>query len=166
VEDVVSYETYTVDQLLDANTAMNERADGLFERLARISSAASGRGVEVRVNLEGRLIALDLSVEAMDFDPAELAAEIYRLTQEASAAALSAGLAALEPVAGAELTEELTELIDARPKPRPASPPPSPSPAPSGAAAADSVPVEVPAATRSLDDHDDFSAVESWALPR
>jgi hypothetical protein len=158
----VSDDEYTVDQLLDANAAMNERVDGLFDRLARISSAASGRGVEVRVNLEGRLIALDLSVEAMDLEPAELAAEIFRLTLEASAAALSEGLAALEPVAGAELTGELTEIIAARPKP-PAAPPaaePPTQPAPVR---------EVPAAAprpRSLDDHDDFSAVESWALPR
>jgi hypothetical protein len=150
------YESYTVEQLLDANTAMNERADGLFERLGRISSAASGRGVEVRVNLEGRLIALDLSVEAMDLEPAELAAEIFRLTQEASAAALSEGLAALEPVAGPELTGELTEMIGARPKPAPAP-----------------APVEIPVVAttsrppaRPLDDQDDFSAIESWALPR
>lgn len=158
----MNYDAYTVDQLLDANTAMNERADGLFERLGRISSAASGRGVEVRVNLEGRLIALDLSVEAMDLEPAELAAEIFRLTQEASAAALSEGLAALEPVAGPELTGELTELIGARPKPAPA---PVPAPVEVPVAATTS---RAPArqATRSLDDQDDFSAIESWALPR
>ena len=158
----MSSDTYTVDQLLDANAAMNERADGLFDRLARISSAASGRGVEVRVNLEGRLIALDLSVEAMDLEPAELAAEIYRLTQEASAAALSAGLAALEPVAGAELTGELTEIIAARPKPRPAPPAAEPAAQPAPVREA---PVTAPRA-RMLDDHDDFSAIESWALPR
>jgi hypothetical protein len=150
------FEAYTVEHLLDANTAMNERADGLFERLGRISSAASGRGVEVRVNLEGRLIALDLSVEAMDLDPAELAAEIFRLTQEASAAALSEGLAALEPVAGPELTGELTEMIGARPKPAPVEMP----------VAATTSRAPARQAARSMDDQDDFSAIESWALPR
>lgn len=150
----MTYETYSVDQLLDANAAANERVDGLFERLGRISASAAGRGVEVRVNLEGRLIGLDLSVEAMGLAAEELAAEIFRLTQEASAAALSDGLAALEPVAGEELTAELSEIIAGRPRPRPATP---------------VTVVEVPAArppARSLDDDGDFSTIESWALPR
>jgi hypothetical protein len=152
----VSFDGYTVEQLLDANSAMNERADGLFERLGRISCSAADKGVEVRVNLEGRLVGLDLSVEAMGLAPGELAAEIFRLTQEASAAALSQGLAALEPVAGPELTEELSQVIADRPRPAPAPP------------------VEVVEVTttaprprvRSLDEHEDFSAIESWALPR
>lgn len=160
----MSYETYTVDELLDANTAMNERADGLFDRLSRISTSVADRGIEVRVNLEGRLIGLELSVEAMGLPPDELAAEIFRLTHEASAAALSEGLAELKPVTGDELTEELSEIIAARP--RPAEPvrkaetkaeldAPVPAPTP--------VPTPTP---RALDDHDDFSAIESWALPR
>jgi hypothetical protein len=152
----VSYDGYTVEQLLEANAAMNERADGLFERLGRISCSAADKGVEVRVNLEGRLVGLDLSVEAMGLAPGELAAEIFRLTQEASAAALSQGLAALEPVAGPELTEQLSQVIADRPRPAPAPP------------------VEVVEVTttaprpraRSLDEHEDFSAIESWALPR
>jgi hypothetical protein len=152
----VSYDGYTVEQLLEANAAMNERADGLFERLGRISCSAADKGVEVRVNLEGRLVGLDLSVEAMGLAPGELAAEIFRLTQEASAAALSQGLAALEPVAGPELTEELSQVIADRPRPAPAPP------------------VEVVEVTttaprprvRSLDEHEDFSTIESWALPR
>ncbi len=150
------YESYTVDQLLEADAARNARADGLFERLARISAGAAGRGVEVRVNLEGRLTALDLSVEAMCLAPDELAAEIFRLTQEASAAALAEGLAALEPVAGGELTAELSEIIAARPGP--AGRPPAPS--------LSGPPPSAPPPQRPLDDHGDFSAVETWALPR
>ncbi len=153
------YESYTVEALLEASAAMNERADGLFERLGRICASASGRGVEVRVNLEGRLVDLDLSVEAMGLEPEELAAEIFRLTQEASAAALSDGLAALEPVAGEELTAHLSEVIAARPQPpvavRVPEPVPAAAPAPTG-----------PARTVSLDESEDFSAIESWALPR
>lgn len=157
----MSYDGYTVEELLDANAAMNERADGLFERLGRISSAAADRGIEVRVNLEGRLIALDLSVEAMGLAPEELAAEIFRLAQEASAAALSEGLAALEPVAGEELTAELSEIIAARPRPDQRNKPAEP-------VETIHVPLE-PRRARTydaLDDQEDFSAVESWALPR
>jgi len=152
----VTYEAYSVDQLLEANAAQNERVDGLFERLGRISCAATGKGVEVRVNLEGRLVGLDLSVEAMGLAPGELATEIFRLTQEASAAALSQGLAALEPVAGAELTAELSQVIADRPRPAPAPP-----------AEVVEVTTAAPAPRiRTLDEHEDFSAVESWALPR
>ncbi|MGH3760670.1 MAG: hypothetical protein ACRDTB_23280, partial [Actinophytocola sp.] len=115
----MTYGAYSVDELLEANAAMNERADRLFDRLSRITASAADRGVEVRVNLEGRLLSLDLSVEAMSLAPEELAAEIFRLAQEASAAALADGLAALEPVAGEELTAELSEIIGARPRPRP-----------------------------------------------
>lgn len=154
----MGYESYTVDQLIDANAALNDRVDGLFDRLGQITAAAADRGVEVRVNLEGRLVALDLSPEAMALEPDELAGEIYRLTQEASAAALSAGLATLEPVAGAELTAELSRLVADRPRPRPADPAPVPAPAEREQAPAVRV--------RTLDDAEDFSAVESWALPR
>ncbi|HEV7649656.1 MAG TPA: hypothetical protein VGP26_16040 [Actinophytocola sp.] len=157
----MTYEAYTVDRLLEANAAMNERADGLFERLGRISAAAADKGVEVRVNLEGRLVGLDLSVEAMGLAPDELAAEIFRLTQEASAAALSQGLAALEPVAGEELTAELSEVIAGRPRPAP------PAARPAKPAEVVEVSTAAPAPrVRTLDDHEDFSAVESWALPR
>jgi hypothetical protein len=158
----VSFDGYTVEELLEAGTAMNERADGLFERLGRISCSAADKGVEVRVNLEGRLVGLDLSVEAMGLAPGELAAEIFRLTQEASAAALSQGLAALEPVAGPALTEELSQVIADRPRPAPAQPAPPASPA-------EVVEVTTTAPrprVRSLDEHEDFSAIESWALPR
>jgi hypothetical protein len=145
---------YTVEELLDANATMNERADGLFERLGRIATSAADRGVEVRVNLEGRLVALDLSGEAMTLAPDELAGVIFRLTQEASAAALSEGLAALEPVAGTELTAELSEIIAGRPRP---------SVPTDGEPDADSPETPRP---RRLDEQDDFSAIESWALPR
>jgi hypothetical protein len=150
-------EDYTVEELLDANATMNDRADGLFERLGRISTAATDRGVEVRVNLEGRLVALELSGEAMTLTPDELAAVIFRLTQEASAVALSEGLAALEPVAGAELTGQLSEIIAGRPQP---------------AVPTEEITAEVAEETaeeqpeRPAGEQDDFSAIESWALPR
>jgi hypothetical protein len=154
-------EDYTVEELLDANATMNDRADGLFERLGRISTAATDRGVEVRVNLEGRLVALELSGEAMTLTPGELAAVIFRLTQEASAVALSEGLAALEPVAGAELTGRLSEIISGRPQ---------------AAVPTEEITEEITgeitgeAAEEQPDgsagEQDDFSAIESWALPR
>jgi hypothetical protein len=152
----MTYEAYTVDELLEANAAMNEQADGLFERLGRISTTAADKGVEVRVNLEGRLVGLDLSVEAMGLAPEELATEIFRLTQEASAAALSQGLAALEPVAGEALTAELSQVIADRPQPTPVE-----------RVAVVEVSTTAPAPrVRPLDEHEDFSAIESWALPR
>lgn len=170
MSDQTPVEGYTVEELLDANAAMNERADGLFDRLGRISTTATDRGVEVRVNLEGRLVELDLSGEAMTLTPDELAAVIFRLTQEASAAALSEGLAALEPVAGEELTAELSEVIAGRPRPAAPTEPAretieeKPAPTNETGEADEDVP-ETPR-PRTLDEHEDFSAIESWALPR
>jgi hypothetical protein len=148
----VTGEPMSTEELLEASVVLNERADGVFDRLGRISVTAAEQGVELRVNLEGRLVGLDFELEALAMEPDDLASLIFRLTQQAAATALAEGLAALEPVAGAELTAELAEIIDARP--RPAAPTPRPTPP---------APAE-PAST--LDDRDDFSAVESWAVPR
>ncbi len=68
-----------------------------------------------------------------------LAEVIFRLTQEAAATALNAGIEVLAPVAGAELTAELRALV---------------------------LPVEPVAPVVVASAEEDFSAVESWALPR
>jgi len=147
-------------ELLEASVVLNERADGVFDRLSRISATAADQGVEVRVNLEGRLVGLDFELEALAMEPDDLAAVIFRLTQQAAATALAEGLAALEPVAGAELTAELAEIIDARPRPV------APAQSPTQATAPAAPPEPAPDAPATLDDHDDFSAVQSWAVPR
>ena len=104
----------TVDELIEAAAELDERTAGLFDRLARITARASGEhGVEVTVNLDGKLIALELTDDALRMGADALGAEIYRLTQQASGSALAAGMDLLEPIAGDELAElaELAELI-------------------------------------------------------
>jgi hypothetical protein len=181
VEDVVSYAEYTVDELIEAATELNDRADALFGRLARIERTARGDGIAATVNLEGRLVDLTLSAQAVALPPEELAAEIFHLTQEASGAALADGLDALAPVAGEELAAELRALIDARPQAggppdEPASrsatgpgipPPAGPAAGPIGERAS-----TAPAGTstgearaRTLDDTEDFSEFQTWAAP-
>jgi len=132
---MTDFEACGVDELIELGAAA---ADGVFDRLGAITATATGDGIEVRVNLEGRLIGLELSPHALAAGPAALGAAIFQLVQEASAIALNVGIEVLAPVAGAELTAELRSLV---------------------------LPAPAPAARRPVDE-DDFSTVETWALPR
>lgn len=89
--------------------------DALFTRLAGIEVTARGGGVAATVNLEGRLTGLTLSPEVLALTPDELAERIFRLTQEASATALSEGFDALVPVVGEDVTARLRAEIDSYP---------------------------------------------------
>lgn len=129
----------SVDELIELS---EQSAPEVFATLSTITATATGDGIEATVNLEGRLIALELAPHALAAGPAPLAAEIFRLVQEASATALNAGIEILAPVAGDDLAAELRALV----LPDPTPPPPAPvrpRPAP----------------------EDDFSTVESWAVP-
>lgn len=137
-------ESLTVDELIAASAELADRADGLIGRLDRITSTAASaeHGIEVTVNLDGMLTDLRLSRQSLALSPPRLAAEIFRLAQQAAGSALSEGIEVLAPVAGAELTAELTGF------------PPTPDAEPKPA---------------RRDDHggdEDFSAIETWALPR
>lgn len=128
------FDSNTVEELIDAEPD----AGSLFDLLGAITATAADAGVEVTVNLEGKLIDLDLAPEALDRGASELAAEIFRLAQQAAGVALSDGLATVAPFAGEDLTEELAEIVGV-----PRTPPAPACPA-----------------------DDDFSAIETWALPR
>lgn len=102
----------------------------VLAQLSTITASATADGVEVRVNVEGRLVGLSLTPRALSAGPAALSDTIVRLTEEASAAALNEGIAVLAPHVDAELTDELRAL---------ALPPAS---------------------------EEDYSTVETWAVPR
>jgi hypothetical protein len=93
--------TLTVDELIAASAALDDRAHGLFDRLAAVTATARGEcGIEVTVNLDGMIIAVDLTDAARRLGPDRLAAELTRLTHQAAGTALARGLDILEPVAG------------------------------------------------------------------
>ncbi|MDQ3790775.1 MAG: hypothetical protein M3422_26530 [Actinomycetota bacterium] len=124
----------TVDELIELST---QPTPEVFAALSEITATASADGIQATVNLEGRLIALELAPHALAAGPEALAAEIFRLVQEASATALNAGIDVLTPAAGDDLAAELRALV--LPAPAPAPPRPAPD--------------------------DDFSEIESWAVP-
>ncbi len=124
----------TVDELVELST---QPTPEVVAALSEITATATGDGIEATVNLEGRLIALELAPHALAAGPEALAAEIFRLVQEASATALNAGIDVLTPAAGDDLAAELRALV--LPTPAPALPQPA--------------------------QDDDFSEVESWAVP-
>ena len=118
----------TVDELIEQVTPE------VFAPLSAVTATATGDGITATVNLEGRLIALALEPHALAAGPAPLAAEIFRLVQEASAVALNRGIEILAPVADEDLAAELRALVLPEP-PKPQPPP-----------------------------EDDFSRVETWAV--
>ena len=130
----MNYETCTVDELIELGAAAAPSVFDAPERDHRDRDGGRRRGT---VNLEGRLVGADPRPHALAAGPADLAATIFRLAQEAAAAALNTGIEVLAPVAGEELTAELRALT---------LPPPKPT-----------------APEKSTDD--DFT-VETWAVPR
>ncbi len=102
------YDTYTVDELLDLSTGTAPEA---LTRLAAVTTTATADGVTVHVNLEGRLVDLELSPDALATGPETLAATIFELTGEAAAAALDRGIELLAPEVGEELAAELRALV-------------------------------------------------------
>lgn len=78
--------------------------------LSAITAVAAADGVEARVNVEGRLVGLSLTPQALEAGPGRLAATIVRLAEQASAAALNEGIDVLAPHVAAELTDELRAL--------------------------------------------------------
>ncbi len=123
-----------MDELIELST---QPAPEVLAALSQITATASSDGIKATVNLEGRLIALELAPHALAVGPEALAAEIFRLVQEASTTALNAGIDVLAPAAGDDLAAELRALV--LPAPAPAPPRPAPD--------------------------DDFSEIESWAVP-
>ncbi|MFC4858445.1 hypothetical protein [Actinophytocola glycyrrhizae] len=109
----------SVDELVEMGT---RSAPEVFATLSAITATATDEGIAATVNLEGRLVALTLAPHALAAGPGPLAATIYRLVQEASAAALNTGIEVLAPVAGEELAAELRALTLPEPtKARPAA---------------------------------------------
>jgi hypothetical protein len=104
----------------------------VLNELSAITAVAAADGVEAKVNVEGRLVGLSLTPEALLVGPVRLAATILRLSEEASAAALNEGIEVLAPHVEAEVTDELRALTIPTPKSA----------------------------------EEDYSTVETWALPR
>lgn len=92
--------------------------DALFTHLAAIEATARDRGIAATVNLDGRLTGLTLAPEVMVLSPEELAERVFRLTQQASAEALTQGLDALTPVVGEAETAPLRAGILSPPRSR------------------------------------------------
>jgi hypothetical protein len=137
----------SVDELIELTT---QATPEVFTSLSTITATAKADGIEATVNLEGRLIALTLEPHALAAGPDRVAAEIFRLVQEASATALNAGIEILASAAGEELAAELRALV----LPEPAKVP-------------EPVQVPEPAAVRPQPPaEEDYSTIETWAVPR
>lgn len=82
----------------------------VLAELSAITAVAAADGVEVRVNVEGRLVGLSLTRQALDTGQVTLAETIVRLTEQASAAALNEGIEILAHYVESDVTDELRSL--------------------------------------------------------
>jgi hypothetical protein len=76
---------------------------GLGERLDAVRAEASGRGVTVVVDLHGKPVDLAFTREALSLRPAELAAVIRDLADEAATAAVTEARSILADVVPPDL---------------------------------------------------------------
>lgn len=88
----------------------------VLNELSAITATAAADGVEVVVTVEGRLVGLSLTPQALTAGPVRLARTIFRLTEEASAAALNEGIEVLAPHVTPDVTDELRSLTIPAPK--------------------------------------------------
>lgn len=100
----------TVDELVELAVEYDERTDGMFDELAAIRSTVVDEktGITLTSTIDGMLVKLELSEKAIELGAATLAAEIFRLSQQAAAQALNRGIAVLAPVVGIEVATALT----------------------------------------------------------
>ncbi|GAA3012320.1 hypothetical protein [Actinokineospora diospyrosa] len=84
----------------------------IAQRLNAITASATGQhGIEVTVNLEGKLIGLTLGTAQRRMTAPDLATEIQSLAKTAAAAALTEGMAVLAPFADLFPTQDLPTEI-------------------------------------------------------
>jgi hypothetical protein len=144
-----------LEELLDRSVQYEDATEGLFDKLGAIRASASGSGIALTVTLDGQLVGLTLSDEALELGGPKLAAEIHRLTTEAAADALSQGIATLTPVVGIDVADQLAEATGLNKANERAAAEPVETP-----------PVKVAARPRrpAPVDDEDFSTLETWAV--
>lgn len=151
----------TIEELLADEEAVQRGGRQLSAELAQVTGESGDALVHVRVDLNGKPIALELSSQAMRLTASELAERIRAHAGHAAGLALRAGLERVHRDCGAEVAVQAAERspdIDVpalppemlppavgRRDPAPAPVRPAPAPAPTPAASAPS----------DLDDDDD-----------
>lgn len=104
---------------------------GLVAEMDAIRGVAKGRDISLAVNLNGRLVELELGDEALGQGPHRLAAEISRLSSEACKRAQEQAMLTLKVASNPTVAADIDEqpMIDAAPKPPAPIQPPQPEPA-------------------------------------
>jgi len=132
----MDHDERTVDELIEITEEIPDRL-GLAAGMAELRGRAAGDGVSVAVDVQGKLVELEIGDRGIALGPDRLAALISRLSTEAGTDVLRAGMRAIQAgttpqVAGA-IADHLGISGD-QPRPpvaeRPAEPAPrSPRPA-------------------------------------
>ncbi|GAA0517779.1 hypothetical protein GCM10011581_22020 [Saccharopolyspora subtropica] len=102
----------TIDDLIAIAEGIPERPMDLAASMDRIRGTAEGEGISLEVDLQGMLVELELTDQALALGPEGLAAELTRLSEEASFDALQQGLVAIEVGCGAKVATEVGEYLN------------------------------------------------------
>lgn len=121
----------SIDELIEIAEEIPDKL-GLGAGIAGLRGEARGEHVAVTVDVQGKIIALEIAEQAAGLGPDGLAAEIQRLTTEAGTAVLRDGLRAVR----AGCVPAVADAIEAEVGPLPEVSAPDPAPSTSDTASA------------------------------
>ncbi|WP_199785884.1 MULTISPECIES: hypothetical protein [Actinomycetes] len=110
-----------IDELIEIADEIPDQL-GLSAGLAAIRTAARSEALSVTVDVHGMLVHLDIGETALELGPAALAAEISRLSAEASTQALHEGLRAVRAGCVPAVTAAVEDVLALDDPPEPALP--------------------------------------------
>ncbi|WP_236790965.1 hypothetical protein [Amycolatopsis sp. GM8] len=119
----------TIDELIEIAEQIPDRL-GLAAGIADVRGRARSEHVAVSVDVQGKLVELEIAEQGIELGPEALAAEIRRLSVEAGNAVLREGLRAVRAGCVPAVADAIEEYL-ALDEPQPAEAPPTRRPAPS-----------------------------------
>ncbi|KAA9148164.1 hypothetical protein FPZ12_045075 [Amycolatopsis acidicola] len=100
----------TIDELIEIAEEIPEKL-GLAEGMAGLRGTAAGEHVSVTVDVQGKLVGLEIGEDALRQTPEALAAEISRLSASAGNAVLRKGIDVLRAGTTPAIAEAIREQL-------------------------------------------------------
>jgi hypothetical protein len=111
----------SIDDLIEVAEGMSE-ASAVSAGMDAIRATAHGEGISLTVNMAGMLLELELDEAALSLGAERLAAEISRLTGEASTSALREGLRGIKARCGDRVATMIGAQLGIDDEPAPPAP--------------------------------------------
>ncbi|MFD9893624.1 hypothetical protein ACFWY9_30125 [Amycolatopsis sp. NPDC059027] len=114
----MEHDERTVDELIELAEEIPERL-GLAEGMAGLRGRASGDGVSVTVDVQGKLVGLEIDDQGIALGPDRLAARIAELSAEAGNDVLQAGMRAVQAGSTPAIAGAIADFLGVTDRPRP-----------------------------------------------